>query len=134
MCARSTRLPNKPLCQPQPRYPVNAYALCILLQTLQIDQLVVPALTIYELIVRPALHYPALVEDVDHIRLLDRAQAMGDSYSNIKSQHKMTTRTKKDSWQKEKELADRRPSLRRSIKRSLHNLLTLTIQRTRRLV
>jgi hypothetical protein len=46
------------------------------LQTLQVHQLEILPPLLQQLTVRPVLHDPALIEHVDHIRFLDRAQPM----------------------------------------------------------
>lgn len=50
----------------------------MLAQTLQVDQLKVPAALGDQLAVRAVLHNPALVEDVDHVGFLDGRQAVRD--------------------------------------------------------
>jgi hypothetical protein len=48
-------------------------------ETLQIDQLVIPALVSNQLVVRSTFDDLALVEHVNYIGLLDGAQPMGNS-------------------------------------------------------
>ena len=80
----------------------------LLLQTLQTDQLAVPALERHELRVRPTLSDLALVDDVDDVGLLDCAQPVRDG--------------------------DRRPSFRRHVERVLDHLLRLGVEGRGRLV
>lgn len=59
----------------------------ILLQALQVDQFVVAALFLEELVMGPAFNDPALVENVDDVGLLDRAETVcdGDSGASLSS-------------------------------------------------
>lgn len=84
MPLRNASLPEKNdeercklLYPPREVYP-QKQGLLLLAQTLQVDKLEIPALLRQELGVRAALHDLALVEDVDHVGLLDSGQAVGD--------------------------------------------------------
>jgi len=85
-------LPLRPLLNHLPRLP----------QTLQIHQLGILPPNLQQLPMRPMLHHPALIKYIDHIRLLDRAQAM---------RHR-----------------DRRASLRRRVQGCLHHFFRLAIE------
>lgn len=89
--AKSNQLPKQTL----PRLP----------QTLQINQLKIPSSIPKQLIMRPMLHDPALVENVNHIGLLDRAQPMRNG--------------------------DGGATLRRGVEGRLHHFLRLRVERRR---
>ena len=74
-------------------------------QTLQIDQFEIPPSIPQQLIMRPMFDDASLIENVNHIRLLNRAQTMGDG--------------------------DGRPTLRRSVESRLHDLLRFRVERRR---
>lgn len=69
----------------------------LLLQTLQTHQLPIPSLERHQFIMCPSLDHLPFLDNIDHIRLLDRAQPMSDR--------------------------DRRPSLGSDIQRVLDHLL-----------
>lgn len=71
-------------------------------QTLQIDQFEIPSFIPQQLIVRAMLDDATLIEDVNHIRLLDRTQTMRDG--------------------------DRGPTLGRGVESRLYNFLGFRVQ------
>ena len=75
----------------------------LLLQTLQTHQFPIPPFERHEIAMRPTLSHLALLNEIDHIHVLDRAQSVRDS--------------------------DRGPALRRHIQRILDHSLGIRVKR-----